>query len=408
MVNKEVTEAGAEGTLDFTGKLVVLLSGLLSALCLTAINSVLPSIARELVRGPNDVMLVKQLIGAVALAMAAGAPLGGYLGDKLGIRPTLFGASILYTVAGTAGLYLNDLSVLLVSRLLLGLAAASIQVLGLTMVNTTLRGNARAKWMGLHVAVAILGSLFIFPLAGQLGEISWRLPFALYAGGAILVLGLLFNRGSGLAKSEPGVAKTAAAIGGPGMISWFPWHYVPLSLLIGTMTFLPTVSIPFQLKEQAGATPSMIAYVLTGTAAIGAITAFLYGPARRRLSVHAAFLMSFGLVGTGALIAANSSSFAVVLGGLFLHSMGAAWFAPNIMTALGSKVTKERQGRAAGIVKAASFLAAPIAVTLVQPFVKQYGEVIAMQAVAVIGLTMFVVMAVRMATATNPPPAPAR
>jgi MFS family permease len=408
MANIDATEAGAEGTLDFTGKLVVLLSGLLSALCLTAINSVLPSIARELVRGPNDVMLVKQLIGAVALAMAAGAPLGGYLADKLGIRPTLFGASILYTVAGTAGLYLNDLSLLLVSRLLLGLSAASIQVLGLTMVNTTLKGNARAKWMGLHVAVAILGSLFIFPLAGQLGEISWRLPFALYAGGAILIVGLLFSRGNSRASPVPTIAKTAAAKEGPGMISWFPWHYVPLSLLIGTMTFLPTVSIPFQLKEQAGATPSMIAYVLTGTAAIGAITAFLYGPARRRLSVHAAFLMSFGLVGTGALIAANSSSFAAVLSGLFLHSMGASWFSPNIMTALGSKVTKERQGRAAGIVKAASFLAAPIAVTLVQPFVKQYGEVIAMQAVAVIGLTMFVVMAVRMATAANPPPAPAR
>ena len=117
--------------------------------------------------------------------------------------------------------------------------------------------------------------------------------------------------------------------------------------------------------------------------------------------------MSFGLAGTGALIAANSSSFAGVLSGLFLHSMGNSWFSPNIMTALGSKVTKERQGRAAGIVKAAQFLAAPIAVTLVQPFVKPYGEVIAMQAVAVIGLTMFIVMAVRMATAANPPPAPA-
>src|SRR5580692_4223811 len=183
MINLDAAEAGAEGTLDVTGKLVVLLSGMLSALCLTAINSVLPSIARDLAHGPNDAMLVKQLIGAVALAMAAGAPLGGYLADKIGLRPTLFGASVLYTVAGTAGLYLNSLPLLLVSRLLLGLAAASIQVLGLTMINTTLKGNARAKWMGLHISVAIFSTLFFQPLAGLLGEISWRLPFALYAGG---------------------------------------------------------------------------------------------------------------------------------------------------------------------------------------------------------------------------------
>jgi MFS family permease len=135
--------------------------------------------------------------------------------------------------------------------------------------------------------------------------------------------------------------------------------------------------------------------------------ALLYGPARRRLSAHAAFLIGFGLAGAGALIAANSSSFVGVLSGLFIFSMGTSWFSPNIMTALGSKVTKEQQGRAAGMVKAAQFLAAPIAVILVQPFVKQYGEVIAMQAVAVMGLTMFVVMALRMATTGNPAPAPA-
>jgi MFS family permease len=404
MANTKTTD-GAEGTLDFTSKLVILSSGLLSALCLTAINSVLPSIARALAHGPGDAMLVKQLIGAVALAMAAGAPLGGYLADRIGLRPTLFAASVLYTVAGTAGLYLNSLPLLLVSRLLLGLAAASIQVLGLTMINTTLKGNARARWMGLHISVAIFGTLFIHPLAGQLGEISWRLPFALYAGGAILVLGLLLSRGSSVAKAQSTIAAataTAAAGAGPGIISWFPWHYVPLSLVIGAMTFLPTISIPFQLKEQAGATPSTIAYVLTGTSAIGAIMAFFYGPARRHLSAHAAFLIGFGLAGTGALIAANSSSFGGVLSGLFIHSMGAAWFAPNIMTALGSKVTQEQQGRAAGLVKAAHFLAAPLAVTLVQPFVKQYGEVIAMQAVAVIGLGMFAIMALRMVSAVGP------
>jgi MFS family permease len=391
--NVDTTEAGTEGTLDFSQKLVVLLSGMLSALCLTAINSVLPSIARDLVHGPNDAMLVKQLIGAVALAMAAGAPLGGFLADKIGLRPTLFAASVLYTVAGTAGLYLNSLPMLLVSRLLLGLAAASIQVLGLTMINTTLKGNARAKWMGLHISVAIFSTLILQPVAGQLGEISWRLPFALYAGGAVLVLGLLFGRGNSVAKAEPSSADTAAAEASPGIISWFPWHFLPLALVMGAMTFLPTISIPFQLKQQAGATPSTIAYVLTGLSAIGAVMAFLYGTARRRLSAHAAYLISFGLGGTGALIAAHSSSFAGVLGGLFLHSMGVAWFSPNLMTALGSKVTKEHQGRAAGMVKAAQFLAAPLAVILVQPFVKQYGEVIAMQAVAVIGLTMFLVMA---------------
>ncbi len=397
---------GSEGTLDFTGKLLILLSGILSALCLTAINSVLPSIEKELARGPNDAMLVKQLLGAVALAMAAGAPLGGYLADRIGLRRTLFIAASVYTVAGTAGLYLSSLPLLLVSRLFLGLAAAAIQVLGLTMVNTQLSGNARARWMGLHVSVAIFGTLFIMPIAGLLGEISWRLPFVLYGGGAALLVGLLFGRGvaaPAAIKAEPAAALPA----GPGILSWFPWHYLVLSFAIGAMTFLPTVSIPFQLREQAGATPSTIAYVLTGCSVIGAIMAFNYGRARLVMSAHAAFVLCFGLTATGALIAASATSFIGVLAGIGLHAVGAAWFVPNIMTSLGSKVTREQQGRAAGLVKTPHFLAMPICVLLVQPFVKQYGEVIAMKAVAVIGLGMFVVMLARMLVGDRKQPVPA-
>jgi MFS family permease len=397
MAEQATAELAGEGSLNFTGKLLILLSGVLSAMCLTAINSVLPSIARELARGPNDAMLVKQLLGAVALAMAAGAPLGGFLADRIGLRRTLFIAASVYTIAGTAGLYLSDLKLLLVSRLLLGLAAAAIQVLGLTMVNTQLAGNARARWMGLHVSVAIFGTLFIHPIAGLLGEISWRLPFALYGIGAALLVGMVFGRGE--AAAAPAKAETAsAAPAGPGIVTWFPWHYLVLAFSIGAMTFLPTVSIPFQLRDQAGASPSTIAYVLTGSSVIGMVMAYLYGTARRVISVHLAFLLGYAVAGTGALIASIATSFPGVLLGLGLHALGVAWFVPNIMTSLGSKVTRQQQGRAAGLVKVPQFLAMPICVTLIQPFVAQYGEVIAMKAVAVIGLVMFVAILARMLT----------
>jgi MFS family permease len=403
MVVDTKAAAGEGRGLDFTGKLVILLSGILSALSIIAINAVLPDIQRDLARGPNDAMLVKQLVGGVILAMAAGAPLGGYLADRLGLRRTLLGASVLYTVAGTAGLYLSSLPLLLVSRLLLGLAAASIQVLGLTMVNTMLEGNARAKWMGLHVSVAMFGTLLIYPVTGQLGEIDWRLPFSLYFGGAVLIFGLMFGRSDGETQAAPAL-RVRAAEAGPGIISWFPWHYLLLAFLIGSVTYLPTVSIPFQLRQQAGATPSVISYVLTAASLLGAIMALLYGRARLRISAHAAFVISFGLAGAGALVAANAPSFAGVLGGILMLNVGCAWFVPNIMTALGSKVTKERQGRAAGLVKAAHFIAAPVSVALVQPFVKQYGEVIAMQVVGVIAVVMFIVMVLRMTTAGKPKP----
>ena len=64
----------------------------------------MPAIDTALAHSPHDSLLVKQLLGAVGLAMVAGAPLGGYLVDRLGLRTLLVGGSLLYTAA-TAGLY---------------------------------------------------------------------------------------------------------------------------------------------------------------------------------------------------------------------------------------------------------------------------------------------------------------
>src|SRR5262245_6788527 len=122
--------------LDFGEKVVVLIGGILAAMALTVINPILPVIEKELAHGPTDAMLIKQLFGVTTLAMVVGAPLGGFLVDRIGMRPLLLVASLVYAIAGTAGLYLSSLPLLLVSRLFLGASTACIQVMSLKLVNS--------------------------------------------------------------------------------------------------------------------------------------------------------------------------------------------------------------------------------------------------------------------------------
>ncbi len=402
-------QAPADGAkLNFGEKVVVMSGGVLAGLALAGMNPVMPSIERDLAHSDFDAMLVKQMLGVVSLAMVIGAPLGGFLIDRLGMRRILLAATLVYAIAGTAGFYLASLPMLLVSRLVLGAAAASIQIMSITLINTKLGGNDRAKWMGLHVSIATISMMLIMPLSGALGEIGWHWPFLLYAVGLVLFAAVLFDRGSGTARvaHAPGSAGPAGKHG-PGIISWFPWHYLLLAILIGAVTFLPAIYIPFQLREQAGLTPSGIALVLTGTSVLGALSSMFYGPARRLLSSHAAFACSFGLAGAGALVTAHAASLPVMLGGLVIYSLGISWFVPNIMTALGAKVTADQQGRAAGLVKAAHFLSAPLCVVLVEPYARQYGAATVMLVVAVIGSVMFAVSLLRMAMLAKAKPAPA-
>lgn len=395
--------APAKG-LEFGEKVVVLGGGILAALALTAINPVMPIIDKELARSATDHMLVKQLFGFTSLAMMIGAPLGAYLSDRIGMRRMLLAGTLVYTLAGTAGLYLSSLPWLLVSRLLVGASAAAIQVMSLTLINTKLDGNERAKWMGLFVSVATFSTLFIHPLSGVLGEIGWRWPFAEYLAGLALFAALLAGHGGDIAPSAHAAVSEGRR---EPLFSWFPWHYLPLSLLIGSIVFMPTAYGPFLMREKAGLSPFGIALVLTVSALLGATVSLLYGRIRQTLSTHAVFALSFGLAGAGALTAAIAGSVPLLLAGLLMHGIGVASLVPNIMTALGAKLTAERQARAAGLVKAAHFLSAPLCIYLQETFAGRFGPSMAMLVVALLAFSVFAAALVRIATAQRSKPLPA-
>ena len=379
-------------------KLVVLAGGVMAALAITAIMPVLPTIEKQLAHSATDAMLVKQLIGGVTLAMVVGAPLGGFLSGRIGMRAMLLGASLIYAIAGTAGLYLSSLPALLISRLFLGAAAATIQVMSIVLVNTRLAGNDRAKWMGLHVALATFCALLINPLSGALGTINWRWPFAEYLLGLVLFAALLAVRDRAKSPLVAGSTTAGAVAGkGPSILAWFPWRFLPLSLLVGAVTFMPTIYLPFLLREEAGLTPGGIAAYLTGAALLGGTTALLYGRARTRISTNAAFLFSFACAGTGALIVGLAHTLpAIVVGGV-LHSIGIAWFVPNMMTALGGKVGPTQQARAAGLVKAVHFSSAPLSVVLIEPFARSYGAPMVMLVTSALAFVVVLVMLARIA-----------
>jgi MFS family permease len=372
--------------------------GLLGAMALMAITSVLPKIATALAHGPGDGLLIKQLVGVVSLAMVVGAPLSGLLVDRLGLRPVLVASALLYAVAGTAGLYLNGLPLLLASRLFVGVAAAAIQVTSITLINTRLNPDDRAKWIGWHMATAMIGTIVVHPLAGFLGEFSWRWPFALYAVGLLVVPVALLDPAIGKASpAEEPQAQAVAPRGGPGLFGWFPFHYVLLALFIGGVTYVPMIYVPFLLRQHGLESSTLISLVLTADSVIGAAMALFYGHARRKVSAHGAFAFSFAMTGVGTLVASLSPGVPGVVVGLIVFGFGMGWFISNLMTALAAKVGRAQQGRATGYVKAAHFLSAPVCVVLMEPLSRAYGPQGVMLAVSATALALLALMLMRMA-----------
>lgn len=378
----------------------MLCGGLLVALALGGINSVLPQIQADLARGPQDSLLIKQLVGIVGLSMVIGAPLAGFLIDRIGARRVVIVAGLIYAIAGTAGLYLSSLPTLIASRLLLGIAAVSITTTAMTLINTRFTGIERAKWMGAHVSVGMIGSLVLNPCAGYLGEFGWRWPFALYSIGLLFTLVALGLQQHVHQRAATRVTPASTNIpAAPGVLTWFPLRYALLALIIGSITYLPMVYLPFLMRQMGVTSPTLISLVLTGDVALGAGVAMLYGKSRRYVSIYGAFAFSFACAGAGMTIVALASTVTSAVLGMMLFGIGLGWFVPNLMTAVAQQVQIDQQGRAVGLVKGAHHLAAPLCIVLVEPFARRVGPEGAMMASAALAFVLVIVMLYQMASA---------
>jgi MFS family permease len=354
-------------------KCVMLVGGVLSAIALIGVTAVLPQIEADLARDATDKLLVKLLGPIIGVTMVVGAPLTGFLIDRIGARRIQIVACLTYAFAGTSGLYLASLHALLAARLLVGFAAAAIVIVSMTLINRAFEGVERAKWMGFHISTAMVCTLAIHPTLGLLGELGWRWPFLIYIVGlpiALVALGMPKDRpepriGSGSAAAKPRQA------GWP--LAWFPLRYIPLALIIGGIVYMPTVYFPFVVRQFGVTSPAIISFILLADSAIGTIMAYFYGYSQRSLSTRTAFLLSFSFTGLGMLIVSVSSSLVGLIAGMLVYGLGIGWFTPNLMTAVSHHVTQDEQARATGIIKAAHFLSAPVAILAVEPITRVTG-----------------------------------
>jgi predicted MFS family arabinose efflux permease len=223
------------------------------------------------------------------------------------------------------------------------------------------------------------------PVSGVLGEFNWHWSFAIYGLAAPFAL-IAF---ASLPGRVPAVVAAETADATP-LIKWFPFRFALLAVMLGIITYIPAVYLPFLLSELGMTSPALISLVLTGDIIAGSIAALFYGRARRVLSEYAAFVISVALVGAGLLICALAPNYIVVIAGSVIFGVGVAWFMPNLMIVVAGRVTPDRQGRAAGLVKGANYLGSPSGVFLTEPVARAYGAPGAILVASLLSVGLFV------------------
>jgi MFS family permease len=174
------------------------------------------------------------------------------------------------------------------------------------------------------------------------------------------------------------------------LLSWYPWRFAALALLIGSTTYLPVVYAPFLMREMEVTSPTLIGLVLTGDSILGALFALAFGRSRRWFNSPQTFVFSFAFTGAGAFIAGLAPSLPLVIVGLLVFGIGMGWLVPNLVTSLATCVSADRQAPAAGLTKAFHYVASPACILVIEPLAAIYGPQSAMWAVVLISAVMLV------------------
>ncbi|MBV7336667.1 MFS transporter [Chloroflexi bacterium TSY] len=345
--------------------LTILLGSTTTVLAATIIAPALPEMASVFQAVPNADFLVRLTLTMPTLFIAIGAPFVGILLDRLGRKPVLIAALILYGLAGTAGFFLNSLTAILVSRALLGLAVAGIMSGFTTLIIDYFSGPKLDKFMGYQAAFIGLGGMVFLLIAGFLADIGWRFPFLVLPGVLLTI-------------TEPQAQTDSVQEGRSIEKSVFPIKalapiYIASFLGVGIFFLFP-VQLPFYLITESGVSSSQVGLALSLQTLASVISALLYQRLKTRLSFAAIFALIFLAFSINHFMVSFTSNYGAVIVALLIGGLGIGLFPPNANIWLASVTPPALRGRAVGGMSSAFNLGAFFSPILAQPLIQLVGS----------------------------------
>lgn len=319
-------------TTDDGGRLraiAILFASSLTLFALAAVAPSLPAIERAYIDVPDAALLTRMVLTITALSIALSAPVSGILVDRIGRKPVLISALVLYFFSGTAGIWLDGLTDILISRAVLGVAAGMILTSATTLIGDFYQGDARNRMAGIQVSVMVFAVAIGTTVAGFLADTDWRLPFYLYSL-ALPVMLLVYigirepeRVAAGEADSGSRSSQDRFAVLRAGVVYVLIW----LSMV---STFIIPSQTPFLLPEIGIPAAFLAGIAIAVFNAVAGVTAIFFRHLRDRFGNNIILAGSYVFLGIGLLLAATADSLPQVLLGMIFAGVGFGPLMPTL------------------------------------------------------------------------------
>jgi ACDE family multidrug resistance protein len=345
------------------------------------------------------------IITAHGLAIAVSSPLVGWLIDQLGVRPVLSGGLVLYGVAGGAGLVITSYPVLIASRLVFGLGAATV-FSGTTVALLALyRGAVRDRVMGWRSTTSSLGGLIWPLLAGAVGGISWHAAFAVYLIGVPLGLATLLTLPNTRPDRKPGARGGLLRLlrARPQLVGLYALMVTTALLMYALAVFLPQ-----RLAQVGVSAPFLVSMFTVGSSAAMSVVGLAYARVRARLGYDALLRVSAALwVGTFLILGITDIPVLIAVAPV-LFGLGNGLAFPALTVLVGDAAPPELRGQTVALSATGSFAGQFFSPLLLGPVMGATSITTGfLVAAALAGAVLLILLSVRMSAVSEAGSAPA-
>jgi MFS family permease len=337
-----------------------------------------PALAAHFGGGDEGRVMARTLFSLPSLMIVLGAPLGGYLAERLSYRVVLLTSLFVYGVAGSAGLVIDGFIPLLIARLVLGLVSGAIMAIYVALAAAYYEGRQRATVLGFSVATSSIVAVLALELCGRLVDWGgWRPPFAMYLLGFVtLAVAWPTVRGPfHMGGPSPQVIVSSGLLHADGalrlILQLWPVYLVLVILAIGTFT--PSAGAPFLLKADGIASATEQGHILSVGLIPAILTASAYGLLRRWFSNRSLLALCGMLMGVGVGAAGLLHDYAPLLAAFLFHGAGSGFKSPGISSILMDEAPENVRAAAAGLCFSGLFLAQFLAPALLEFLTRLFG-----------------------------------
>ncbi|UHQ98210.1 MFS transporter (plasmid) [Natrinema zhouii] len=326
---------------DSPAAAVIFASTLVAVMGVSLISPALPAVqeAWDISESEASLLLSAFTLPGIFLTLPI-----GLLADRIGRKPILIPALIIFGISGGSIIIISDFTLILVLRAIQGAASSAIVMLTVTLLGDLFTGEQRRVLIGTNAAILAAGAAGYPLLGGALATLAWSAPFACF-----LLAVLVAVPGITLLE-EPNRAGTNSNssirefLTGPTAMTPFAILYLAIFGIFVILYGAQLTAVPFLLANEYQLSSAGIGLLLGLPAVTMGMTAMQGDRVLHVFTSFQSIALGFVSYGIGLAVVAIADSIYVVTGALLLFGLGQGLAEPITDTALNERAPDEFRG----------------------------------------------------------------